>query len=48
MSGARILVAEDDAHIRDGLTDLLQSEGYTVLTAVDGDAALRLWRGERV
>jgi len=36
----RVLVAEDDAHIRRGLTDVLEAEGYTVLAAADGREAL--------
>ena len=43
MSGKRILVAEDDAHIREGLVDTLGSEGYTVDAAGDGDEALALF-----
>ncbi len=37
-----ILVAEDDAHIRDGLKDTLELEGYTVTVAADGKEALQL------
>lgn len=44
MSTARILVAEDDIHIRIGLTDSLESEGYEVTAAHDGEHAQRLWR----
>ncbi len=36
----RILVAEDDEHIREGLVDTLASEGYDVTAASDGNAAL--------
>ncbi len=36
-----ILVAEDDGHIRQGLVDTLESEGYEVVAAEDGEAALR-------
>lgn len=43
MSGKRILVAEDDAHIRDGLVDTLISEGYAVDAARDGEEALDLF-----
>lgn len=35
-----ILVAEDDANIREGLVDTLESEGYAVVAAADGEAAL--------
>jgi len=38
-SKTRILVAEDDPRIREGLEDLLVSEGYDVTAAVDGHAA---------
>ena len=40
MQGVHILIAEDDAHIREGLTDTLESEGYGVTGAGDGRAAL--------
>ena len=36
----RILIAEDDPHILEGLATLLTSEGYDVETAADGNAAL--------
>lgn len=39
-----ILVAEDDAHIREGLIDTLESEGYTVHAVGNGRDALREWR----
>lgn len=35
-----VLVADDDRDIRDLVAFKLQSAGYTVLTAADGDAAL--------
>lgn len=35
-----ILIAEDDAHIRQGLADTLESEGYRVTVAEDGKQAL--------
>ena len=41
----RILVAEDDANIRETLSDLLSGEGYEVKTAADGEAAVAAWRG---
>ncbi len=43
MSVVRILVAEDDPHIRQGLADVLESEGYKVETAVNGGEALRAY-----
>jgi CheY-like chemotaxis protein len=39
---ARILVVDDEPPIRDLLTEFLADEGHTVLTAVDGLAALDL------
>ena len=41
MSTTKILVAEDDANIRQGLVDALESEGYRVVPARDGAEALR-------
>ena len=38
----RILVAEDEADMATGLRDNLQFEGYEVLVAADGEAALKL------
>ena len=40
----RILVAEDDADIRETLKDLLSGEGYAVETAADGVAAIAAWK----
>ncbi len=40
---ARILIAEDDANIRQGLATTLESEGYEVTAAADGAQALRLF-----
>ena len=40
MKRTQILVAEDDDHIRQGLVDTLESEGYDVLAAANGTAAL--------
>ncbi len=41
MSKPRILVAEDEANIRQGLVDALESEGYAVAAARHGGEALR-------
>ena len=41
----RILVAEDDADIRETLKDLLSGEGYEVAAAPDGLAAIDAWKG---
>ena len=45
---ARILIAEDDADIRQGLCDLLEGEGYAVVPAADGLQALKLAAQEKV
>ena len=42
MNRMRILVVEDDAHIRTGLIDVLESEGYQAVAAADGKQALAL------
>lgn len=41
---ARILIIEDNRHLRDGLTELLQREGYTVKAAENCATARRLFR----
>ncbi len=43
MNQLRILVAEDDAHIRMGLCDTLESENFHVTQAEDGGQALDLF-----
>ena len=43
----RILIAEDEAPLRDGLVATLESEGYAVLACADGAEALALWERER-
>ena len=40
------LIAEDDQYIREGLQDLLQSEGYKTITAVDGSEAVTKYHEE--
>jgi DNA-binding response OmpR family regulator len=42
----KILIAEDDQYIREGLQDLLQSEGYQIVTAVDGAEAVQKYNEE--
>ncbi len=42
----KVLVAEDDLHIRQGLMDVLTNEGYAVVGAADGEEALALYRAE--
>ena len=40
----RVLVAEDDAAMRAGLVEILEGEGYEVVAADDGEAALARWQ----
>jgi len=42
----RILLAEDDRFLRRAAEARLRQHGFTVLTAVDGEEALRLTRAE--
>jgi DNA-binding response OmpR family regulator len=42
MSRTRILVAEDDSHIRRGLVDALDAEGFETMGAKDGGEAVQL------
>lgn len=42
----KILVAEDDAHIRQGLKDTLESEAYEVVEAQDGAQAIKKFNKE--
>jgi two-component system OmpR family response regulator len=44
---ARILVVDDDAHIREVLRFALQRSGHEVMEADDGAAALRVWQAGR-
>ena len=39
----KILVADDEANLLHLLKDNLEEEGFSVLTASDGDQALKLW-----
>ncbi len=43
----KILVAEDDDNIRQGLIELLEREGYQAVAAADGREALQLFATER-
>ena len=43
----KILIAEDDRFIREGLQDLLESEGYMTIPASDGVEALRMYGEEK-
>ncbi len=40
----KVLIAEDDRHTREGLVEVLESEGYDVVAAGDGMTAMRLFR----
>jgi len=42
----KVLLAEDDRHIREGLRDILLAEGYETITAADGREALRLFQAD--
>jgi len=42
----KVLLVEDDLHIRRGLAEILQREGYAVLEAADGQAAMQLYAAE--
>ncbi|MET0503225.1 MAG: response regulator, partial [Candidatus Binatia bacterium] len=43
---AKVLVVDDDAATRDGLTALLETWGYSVVAAADGKAAINLCEKE--
>ncbi len=42
----KVLVVEDDHHIREGLRDILLAEGYKAITASDGREGIRLYLAE--
>lgn len=44
---ARILLIDDEAHLRRNLQLLLRSEGYEVLTAVDGEEGIQRLQAEQ-
>ena len=44
---AKVLVADDEPHLLRLVKFRLEREGYEVLTAIDGEAALQLARSER-
>lgn len=43
----KILIAEDDQFTREGLTDILESEGFSVTAAEDGETAEKLFYREQ-
>ena len=43
----KILVAEDDQFIREGIVDILQSEGYSAIVASDGQEAVNLYKDQK-
>jgi len=43
----KVLIAEDDRAMRSGLTEILEGEGYDVIAADDGAAALDRWLDQR-
>ncbi|MEN6627146.1 MAG: response regulator transcription factor [Candidatus Sumerlaeia bacterium] len=42
----KVLIVEDDEHIRNGLDEILRGEGYETCLAADGRAGLELFRAE--
>ena len=42
----RVLIAEDDDHIREGLAEILENEGYRTLMARDGAEAIDVFNAE--
>jgi len=44
MSKAQILVVEDDRHLIEGIREILEINGYEVMTASNGEAALEILR----
>lgn len=43
----KILIAEDDLNIRNGLAEILRREGYATITAENGAVALQKYRQEK-
>ncbi|MCA9553028.1 MAG: response regulator transcription factor [Myxococcales bacterium] len=40
----KVLVAEDDPHMRRGIEEILEGEGYQVVAVADGEAAVEAYR----
>ena len=47
MAKAKIVVTDDDPEIRDTMRELLETRGYTVVTAADRDGRMEAIRRER-
>ena len=43
----KILIAEDDPNILNGLAEICESQGYETITAADGTKALKLYQSEK-
>lgn len=43
----RILIADDDADLIEGLRWYLEAEGFEILTAIDGESAVEIFRNEK-
>ena len=44
----KILIAEDEQPIREGLIDLLETEGYKAVGAENGEKALEIYRSDKI
>ncbi|HLS85986.1 MAG TPA: response regulator [Burkholderiales bacterium] len=44
--GTRVLIVEDDRHIIESLSFVLQREGFSVAAALDGEAAMQRLRSD--
>jgi two-component system nitrogen regulation response regulator NtrX len=47
MTGADILVVDDETDIRELVAGILQDEGYAVRTAVDSESALNAFKARK-
>ncbi len=43
----KVLIAEDDPHMRRGVIEILEGEGYRVVAASDGEEAIARWKEEK-
>lgn len=46
-NGYRILVADDDLRVHEALAEVFRLEGYQMLSALDGEEALRVFQGSQ-